>query len=135
MGGLGLAFADDMHLLGTALSTAVALHSAQPALAPVGLSISWGPDKTEVAFALADHGAAIREWEGRACRRTLPPSLPAPWTHGLTPLPSARDARSYRALSRASAAAWGCRATASLTPPSCVTHSGGRPRDKTPSYL
>eukprot|EP00873_Tetraselmis_striata_P009442 jgi/Tetstr1/429706/TSEL_019601.t1 len=61
MGGLGLAFADNLHLLGTALGTAVALHSAQHALAAVGLSISWGPDKTQVAFAPAEHGAAIRE--------------------------------------------------------------------------
>eukprot|EP00873_Tetraselmis_striata_P037934 jgi/Tetstr1/458198/TSEL_044687.t1 len=76
MGGLGLAFADDLHLLGTALGTALALHSAQPALAAVGLSISGGPDKTEVAFAPAEHGAGIREWEGLLPRAAGAPSPP-----------------------------------------------------------
>lgn len=61
IGELGLAFADAMNLLGTVLGAAVALHSAQPALAAVGLSISWGRDKTEVDFAPAEDGAVIRE--------------------------------------------------------------------------
>eukprot|EP00873_Tetraselmis_striata_P045687 jgi/Tetstr1/465951/TSEL_000914.t1 len=49
---------------------------AQPALAAVGLSISWGPDKTEVAFAPAEHSAAIREWEGLLPRAASAPSPP-----------------------------------------------------------
>eukprot|EP00873_Tetraselmis_striata_P036234 jgi/Tetstr1/456498/TSEL_043221.t1 len=94
MGGLGLAFADDLHLLGTALGTALALHSAQPALAAVGLSISWGPDKTEVAFAPAEHGAAIREWEGllpRAAGAPSPPPCPPSGSLDAAAFSRARD--------------------------------------------
>eukprot|EP00873_Tetraselmis_striata_P009583 jgi/Tetstr1/429847/TSEL_019714.t1 len=94
MGGLGLAFADDLHLLGTALGTALALHSAQPALAAVGLSISWGPDKTEVAFAPAEHGAAIGEWEGllpRAAGAPSPPPCPPSGSLDAAAFSRARD--------------------------------------------